>query len=72
MVVVRSQYPPWPRSHDCRPAAGVKTGETIAEIEVTRFAEMARLYAQLSPADKRSLEAFIAALEHALKTAVTK
>ena len=53
-------------------AAGVKTGETLAGIEVSRFAEMARIYSTLSATDKRSLEAFIAGLEHALKTAATR
>lgn len=50
-------------------AAGVKTGESVAEIEVSRFAEMARSYAGLSGHDKRALEIFIAALERAIREA---
>lgn len=51
-------------------AAGVDAGEE--QLEKSRFAEMAKNYASLPPKEKRALEAFITALEHAIKIAADR
>lgn len=58
--------------HEVFRAAGVNTGQTWSDIEVSRFAEMARNYAALPARERESLEAFIAALELAIKTAADR